>query len=1283
MLQQDAVISVHSPETRPLPLVLAFNDLTYKVTLPRRFGFRSRRSPAQVKTLLNGITGETNEGEILAILGASGSGKSTLIDALAGRISEGSLKGTVTLNGEALQSRMLQVISAYVMQDDLLFPMLTVQETLMFAAEFRLPRSLPKSKKRDRVETLIDQLGLRTVKNTMIGDEGHRGVSGGERRRVSIGTDIIHDPIVLFLDEPTSGLDSTCAFMVVQVLKKIACSGSIVVMSIHQPSCRIMEFLDRLLVLSSGQCVFSDSPATLPLFFSEFGRPIPDKENNAEFTLDLIKDLEGTSGGTSRLVEFNRSWQQKKLRGSQEPHHNSSPLRETINASITRGKLVTTSYNSKASYVNPWWVETLILAKRYMINWTRTPELIGTRVFIVMMTGFLLATVYWRVDDSPRGVQERLSFFSFAMATMFYSCADGLPTFIQERYIFMRETAHNAYRRSSYVISHSLVTLPHLFALSVGFAATTFWFVGLNGGLAGFIYYLLIIFASFWSGCSFVTFVSGVIPNVMMSYMVTFGYLSYCLLFSGFYINRDRIHLYWIWIHYISLLKYPYEAVLHNEFDDPSRLSEDHSVDNATPYHSMEIGSSLTLGQLLKNVSDVRKVDAGDETPLHSSQGDQDYDDLMRPVPFVLSFNNLTYNVSVRRKFNLIPRRSLSSSKTKTLLDNISGETRDGEILAVLGASGSGKSTLIDALANRIAKGSLKGKVTLNGEPLQSRTLKVISAYVMQDDLLFPMLTVEETLMFAAEFRLPRSLPKSKKKLRVQTLIEQLGIKNAANTIIGDEGHRGISGGERRRVSIGIDIIHDPIVLFLDEPTSGLDSTSAFMVVNVLKKIAESGSIVIMSIHQPSHRVLGLLNRLIFLSRGKTVFSGSPASLPGFFARFGSPVPENENQTEFALDLIRELEGSAGGTRGLVEFNKRWQEMKNRSPPASPNPNLTLKEAISASISRGKLVSGGGGGSSVVSHGGFANPFWIEIKTLTERSILNSRRQPELFGTRLAAVLVTGFILATVFWRLDNSPKGVQERLGFFAFAMSTMFYTCADALPVFLQERYIFMRETAYNAYRRSSYVLSHAVVSLPSLVFLSLAFASTTFWAVGLEGGPMGFLFYCLIIFASFWSGSSFVTFLSGVVPHVMLGYTIVVAILAYFLLFSGFFINRDRIPQYWLWFHYLSLVKYPYEAVLQNEFSDPMECFVRGVQMFDNTPLGQLSYGMKLRLLDSVSRSIGMRITSSTCLTTGADILRQQGVTELSKWSCLLVTVGFGFFFRALFYLCLLFGSKNKRR
>ncbi|OAY38730.1 ABC transporter G family member 1 [Manihot esculenta] len=718
-------------------------------------------------------------------------------------------------------------------------------------------------------------------------------------------------------------------------------------------------------------------------------------------------------------------------------------------------------------------------------------------------------------------------------------------------------------------------------------------------------------------------------------------------------------------------------------------------------------GASPSLVQMFNRVGDVRRETTGDgsETPVHQVLELADTNtEAPRSIPFILSFNNLTYNVKVRQKITLsgiLNRRRhhhlgpVTSAEpavgesifttTKTLLSDISGEARDGEILAVLGASGSGKSTLIDALANRIAKGRLKGTIKLNGEGLESRMLKVISAYVMQDDLLYPMLTVQETLMFSAEFRLPRSLSKSKKKMRVQTLIDQLGLRNAANTVIGDEGHRGVSGGERRRVSIGIDIIHDPILLFLDEPTSGLDSTSAFMVVKVLQRIAQTGSIVIMSVHQPSYRILGLLDRLIFLSRGQTVYSGPPMHLPSFFADFGHPIPENENRTEFALDLIRELEGSPGGTKSLVEFSKSWQNMKHTPNTEPDRHGLSLKEAISASISKGKLVSGAtnndAASNSTVPT--FANPIWIEMAVLSKRSVINSRRMPELFGTRFASLSITGFILATVFWHLDDSPRGVKERLGFFAFAMSTTFYTCADALPVFLQESYIFMRETAYNAYRRSSYVLSHALVSLPSLIFLSFSLAAITFWSVGLDGGFSGFLFYFLIIFASFWAGSSFVTFLSGVVPHVMLGYIIVVAILAYFLLFSGFFINRDRIPPYWIWFHYMSLVKYPYEAVLQNEFQDPTKCFVRGVQVFDNTPFGSLPSSVKEKLLQTLSTTLAMNISSSTCVTTGSDILKQEGITDLSKWNCLWVTVAWGFLFRILFYLALLLGSKNKRR
>lgn len=307
---------------------------------------------------------------------------------------------------------------------------------------------------------------------------------------------------------------------------------------------------------------------------------------------------------------------------------------------------------------------------------------------------------------------------------------------------------------------------------------------------------------------------------------------------------------------------------------------------------------------------------------------------------------------------------STSSSSSKVLLNEVSGAARDGEILAVMGPSGSGKSTLIDALAQRIARDSLRGSLTLNGEAVSARLLRSISAYVMQDDLLFPMLTVHETLMFAADVRLPASQhSRAKKRARVAALLEQLGLARVAHTIIGDEGHRGVSGGERRRVSIGIDIVHDPLLLFLDEPTSGLDSTSAYMVVRTLQRIAHSGSIVILSIHQPSYRILGLLDRLILLAHGHKIYGGPPADIGGFFAEFGRPIPAHENSTEFALDLIAELQQQqgpgAGGIKPLVEFYKVWSgKAQQQAHQQGLLGHVTdVRGAISASISRGKLVA--------------------------------------------------------------------------------------------------------------------------------------------------------------------------------------------------------------------------------------------------------------------------------------------------------------------------------------
>ncbi|GJP48788.1 hypothetical protein CLOM_g8069 [Closterium sp. NIES-68] len=261
---------------------------------------------------------------------------------------------------------------------------------------------------------------------------------------------------------------------------------------------------------------------------------------------------------------------------------------------------------------------------------------------------------------------------------------------------------------------------------------------------------------------------------------------------------------------------------------------------------------------------------------------------------------------------------------SRRVLVDINGCARSGEITAIMGASGAGKTTLLNILACRIASGRRAGEVELDGLPVRSGMMRRASAYVMQDDLMFPSLTVRETLMFAAELRLPQSVGREEKAAKVARLLDLLGLADVAETRIGDEGQRRIRG-ERKRVAIGTEIICDPKILFLDEPTSGLDSTSAFRVVRAIKDIAiNTNSIAVMVLHQPSFRVLSLVDRLLLLASGHTVFHGAPPALPRFLASVGFPVPQFANSTEFALDLIEDMQRSSREVADFVGFAREY-----------------------------------------------------------------------------------------------------------------------------------------------------------------------------------------------------------------------------------------------------------------------------------------------------------------------------------------------------------------------
>ncbi|XP_004231234.1 ABC transporter G family member STR [Solanum lycopersicum] len=783
-----------------------------------------------------------------------------------------------------------------------------------------------------------------------------------------------------------------------------------------------------------------------------------------------------------------------------------------------------------------------------------------------------------------------------------------------------------------------------------------------------------------------------------------------------------------------------------------------------------------------------------------------------------LEFTNLSYSVTKKVK-----KDGVWINREAYLLNDISGQALRGEIMAIMGPSGAGKSTFLDAIAGRIARGSLEGSVRIEGKPVTTSYMKMISSYVMQDDQLFPMLTVHETFMFAAEVRLPPSISRAEKKKRVHELLEQLGLTSATHTYIGDEGRRGVSGGERRRVSIGIDIIHKPSLLFLDEPTSGLDSTSAHSVVEKVKDIAKSGSIVLMTIHQPSFRIQMLLDRITVLARGRLVYLGSPTGVAAFLAGFARPVPDGENSLEYLLDVIKEYDESTVGLDPLVLYQrdgiKPDQAAKTplRKPPKTPraprtpyakspwtkhislrsshfsvgnmnsqrdpkdqsesnvnsfgyddedddedfdnslerkvpqtpmsmqsgiHPRLAshfykdfsvwLYNGVKGTPLRPPTWNHGGrtqisGAKSSMSSGHpfpmsqqtpsrvktpvvsaiftpvregieyssynpsyeevfeieevldepvhrhkFANPWLREVIVLCWRTTLNVIRTPELFLSREIVLTVMGLVLSSFFRRLNHFDfTTINHLLNFYIFTICLVFFSSNDAVPTFIQERFIFIRETSHNAYRSSSYVISSLIVYLPFFAIQAFTFAAITQYILRINSSILSFW---IILYSSLITSNAYVMLVSALVPSYITGYAIVISTTALFFLTCGFFLKRTQIPLVWRWLHYISAIKYPFEALLINEFKGTKNCYNGDLADLSPGPLGDVKISQLHK--DSID-------LSQNCTLIGEDVLFSMDISKENIWLDIAILLAWGVLYRLFFYVVLRFYSKNERK
>ena len=303
----------------------------------------------------------------------------------------------------------------------------------------------------------------------------------------------------------------------------------------------------------------------------------------------------------------------------------------------------------------------------------------------------------------------------------------------------------------------------------------------------------------------------------------------------------------------------------------------------------------------------------------------QEEADLMKDhVPAALEWQNIGYRVG-----------------SKPLLDRITGSVKPGEVMAIVGASGAGKTTFLDLLARRDKRGTSTGTVLLNGRHISDSDFKRVVGFVDQEDLLMETLTVYETVLYSALLRLPRDMSLEAKKFRTLETMQELGILGIKDSRIGGSGFtpggskqgRGISGGEKRRVSIACELVTSPSILFCDEPTSGLDAYNAFNVVQSLVTLARTyNRTVIFSIHQPRSNIVALFDKLLLLAEGRTVYSGPLSQCAGYFESVGYPCPPGFNIADFLIDL------TARRTDDTEAFDSSNQTAGPSSTSETPQP---------------------------------------------------------------------------------------------------------------------------------------------------------------------------------------------------------------------------------------------------------------------------------------------------------------------------------------------------------
>ncbi|KAJ3631279.1 hypothetical protein MTP99_012417 [Tenebrio molitor] len=580
-----------------------------------------------------------------------------------------------------------------------------------------------------------------------------------------------------------------------------------------------------------------------------------------------------------------------------------------------------------------------------------------------------------------------------------------------------------------------------------------------------------------------------------------------------------------------------------------------------------------------------------------------------------LAFSNLNYTVK-------------QGKVEKTILKSVSGRLRSGELTAIMGPSGAGKSTLLNILTGYRTEG-VKGQILMNDSERDLSQFRKLSAYIMQDNQLHLNLTVDEAMNVAAKLKIGDK-PKSERDAIITEILDTLGLSDHRKTMTS-----GLSGGQKKRLSIALELVSNPPIMFFDEPTSGLDSSSCFQCISLLKTLARGGRTIICTIHQPSARLFEMFDHLYTLADGQCVYQGSTNQLVPFLATLGLQCPSYHNPASYIIEVAcgeygdhtRRLVDAIDNGKNDIREGKPYPEIKfsnglnnstvitndiskSHGNHATENKNLMLQNALNDIAKENPPPLAPLGYEKVnvdtallensipVRQPRYGNSEFQQFFIILSRALLFSRRDWTLMYLRLFAHILVGFLIGALYFKIGNDGAKVLSNLGFLFFNMLFLMYTSMTiTILSFPLEMPVLLKEHFNRWYSLRSYYLAITLSDIPFQTIFCVLYVTIVYFMTSqpLElNRYMMFLGACLLV--SFVAQS--VGLVVGAAMNVQNGVFLAPVMSVPFLLFSGFFVSFDAIPIYLRWITYLSYIRYGFEgtALATYGFDRPkLQCFI----------------------------------------------------------------------------------------